>query len=112
MVDSVERTDLDIFQSLCMRAIKLLKDNYSWRNLTPSIHKLLVHGAEIIKLQPLPIAYLSEEVLEASIKYYRKYRESFSRKNSLKSNISDIFKRALVKSDPSINKQFYEINYF
>jgi len=39
-----------------------------------SIHKILIHGEEIIKAAVLPIGMLSEEALESRNKDFKKYR--------------------------------------
>ena len=81
-----------------------------------SLHKILIHGAEVIESLSLPIGLLSEEAQEARSKNLKKYREHHSRKSSrMKTNV-DVMKRLLCTSDPvissyrktisSINKKF------
>jgi len=45
-----------------------------------SVHKLLIHGEEIISNFTIPIGKLSEEASEVPNKEFRKYREIHSRK--------------------------------
>ena len=57
---------------------------YSMYNMTASVHKLLIHGADMqlyVPL-PLPIGQLSEDVLEATQKEYISARTYSSRKIS------------------------------
>ncbi|GBP96518.1 hypothetical protein EVAR_69875_1 [Eumeta japonica] len=44
------------------------------KKLTPTIHKILAHGKDIIEYQSLPIGELSEEAQESLNKFYKKYR--------------------------------------
>lgn len=59
-----------------------------------------MHGSEVIHEVLLPIGLLSEEAQEARNKYFRLYREKFSRKFSRVSCNTDILNRLLLKSDP------------
>lgn len=45
---------------------------------------------------------LSEECQEASHKYFKRSRNRFSRQTSRKDNLSDIFHRFLIFSDPFV----------
>jgi hypothetical protein len=47
-----------------------------------SIHRILLHGSEIIPAALLPIGQLSEEAQKARNKDLKKFPESFSRKIS------------------------------
>lgn len=68
-----------------------------------SIHKLLIHGGEIIKNAIVPIGQLSEDAQEANHKYFRKFRENNSRKMSRIQNNEDIFNNLMIASDPIIS---------
>ena len=68
-----------------------------------SVHKLLVHGTDIIKhFGLLPIGKLSEEASEARNKDFRKYRENHSRKVSRTATNEDILHNLLLSSDPKL----------
>lgn len=41
---------------------------YGWYKMSATVHKLLIHGADIIKSLPLPVGQLSEDVIESAIK--------------------------------------------
>jgi hypothetical protein len=47
-----------------------------------SVHKILLHGTDVIKHCLLPIEQLSEEASEARNKHYKSFREHFTRKTS------------------------------
>ena len=68
-----------------------------------SIHKILIHGREIIGTALLPIGQLSEEAQEAKHKHLKQYRRDFSRKTSRRDCNEDIMHQLLVSSDPFIN---------
>lgn len=76
--------------------------HYGWYALSPTVHKLLVHGAAIIKHTLLPIGMCSEEAQESRNKSIRNYREFHSRKFDRIVNLEDVFKRLLLSSDPVI----------
>lgn len=91
------------FSEYCKNTAILYVNLYSWYNMPASLHRILVHGPEIIKKSPLPIGMYSEEALESRNKDFRKYRESFSRKFSRDQTMYDVFCRLLISSDPFIS---------
>jgi len=76
---------------------------YPWYYMPVSVHKLLLHGGDIIKHAIVPIGQLSEDAQEANHKCFRKYRENNSRKMSRKYNNTDIINNLLIASDPIIS---------
>lgn len=68
-----------------------------------SVHKILVHGAEIINASLLPIGQMSEDAQESSNKYIKKFRENFTRKCSRVKSMENVFLRLLLTSDPFIS---------
>lgn len=71
--------------------------------MSPTVHKILIHGAEIIKYAIVPIGQLSEEALEARHKEFRKYRLQHTRKINRKATNEDILHHLLLTSDPIIS---------
>lgn len=67
------------------------------------MHKILVHGCDIIEYFNLPIGLLSEEALEARHKDIRKHRLHHTRKISRKHTNIDLMQRLLLSSDPLIS---------
>jgi hypothetical protein len=61
-----------------------------------SVHKILLHGSEIISAALLPIGQLSEEAQEARNKNLKKFRERFARKISREETNKDLMRRLLV----------------
>lgn len=82
---------------------QLYVDLYGWHPMSPTLHKILIHGAEVIKHALLPIGQLSEEAAEARNKHFRDYRLNFARKFSRQQCNRDIINRLLLSSDPLLS---------
>lgn len=67
-----------------------------------SLHKILIHGHQIIDNMGIAIGLLSEDAQESRNKDVRHYRENFSRKFSRKMAMEDTYHRLMVSSDPHI----------
>jgi len=76
---------------------------YPWYYMPTTVHKVLIHGPEIIASALLPIGQLSEEAQEARNKDIKRFREDFSRKCSRENTMQDIFNRLMITSDPYIS---------
>ena len=68
-----------------------------------TVHKILVHGSDVIKYFTLPIGQLTEDAQEARHKDYRFYREHRTRKVSRIKTNEDLLHLLLVSSDPFIS---------
>lgn len=71
--------------------------------MPPTLHKSLIHGAKIIDHCILPIGQLSEEVQEASNKYFKKARLNNSRTCTRLANNEDVMHHLMISSDPLIS---------
>lgn len=91
------------FKNYCLDTAKKFVELYPWYNMPTTVHKILIHSAEILDYALLPIGQLGEEAQEARNKDIKRYRESFSRKFSRQHNMEDIFHNLLVSSDPYIS---------
>lgn len=91
------------FQEYALETARRFTELYSWYYMPTSVHKILIHGPQIIASALLPIGQLSEDVQEASNKYIKRFCEDFSRKSSRVKNMEDVFLRLLVTSDPYIS---------
>ncbi|KAL4721517.1 hypothetical protein ACJJTC_007665 [Scirpophaga incertulas] len=77
---------------------------YGWYYMPASVHKLLLHGAEIIRhFNITPIGKLSEEASECRHKEFKKIREHHTRKFCRKATNEDILHGLLVSSDPFLS---------
>ena len=91
------------FQEYCIESARTFVDLYPWYYMPTTVHKILIHGREIISSSLLPIGQMSEDAQESSNKYIKRFREDFSRKNSRVKTMEDVFLRLLVSSDPYIS---------
>ncbi|KAL4721482.1 hypothetical protein ACJJTC_004994, partial [Scirpophaga incertulas] len=77
---------------------------YGWYDMPASVHKLLLHGAEIIRhFNITPIGKLSKEASECRHKEFKKIREHHTRKFCRKATNEDILHGLLVSSDPFLS---------
>ncbi|XP_076248005.1 uncharacterized protein LOC143187644 [Calliopsis andreniformis] len=76
---------------------------YPWYYMPSTVHKLLIHGAEVIQTAALPIGQLSEEAQENRNKDYKTFRLHHARKISRLTTNEDVFHRILESSDPYIS---------
>lgn len=92
----------DKFQEYCAETRNLYLTLYSWYIMPVTLHKILVHGAEIIRNCVIPIGQMSEEASEAQNKLIRKIRLGHTCKISRVRTNLDLMKYILVSSDPYI----------
>lgn len=95
-----ERINVNKFNNLAMETRDLYLQEYSWYNMPMSIHKILVHGYEVISQFNIPIGEMSEECLEARHKEIRKARLTHTRKRSRTESNIDLMNRLIITSDP------------
>lgn len=71
--------------------------------MPPSVHKMLLHGHEVVRKKPVPVGLFSEEAQESRNKDVKNFREHFTRKFSRIQTSHDLFVRLLASSDPYIS---------
>ena len=103
VISSPYRIDIEKFQLYTQETAKYFVTHYGWYYMPASVHKLLIHGAEIIKHALLPIGQLSEEAQETKHKDFKKFRNNNTRKCSRQASNEDTFHRLLLTSDPYIS---------
>lgn len=78
-------------------------EKYSWYNtMPPTVHKLLIHGSDIMRNLGHPCGWFSEEAQEAMNKFFREARQHHSRMCDRKKTNEDILHYLLEFSDPKI----------
>lgn len=84
-----------------MDTAKLYIEHYNWYYMTATVHKIVLHGNDVIKHCLLPIGQLFEEPSEARNKHYKSFREHFTRKTG-RIDITNIYflRRLIVTFDP------------
>ena len=83
-------------------AIKIIL-HYEAFYMPQAVHKMLIHGHEVVRRMPLPVGMLSEEALESRNKDVKNFREHFTRKFSRVQANQDLLIRLLASSDPYIS---------
>ena len=68
------------FETFCFETLELYMSEVGWFNLSPTLHKILIHGRDIIEACPVPIGLTSEENSESNNKLIRKYLLHHTRK--------------------------------
>ena len=91
------------FEEYALSSARRFVELYPWYYTPTSMHKILIHGSQIIESFLLPIGKMSEEAQESSNKFIKKFRQDFSRKCSRTKTMEDVFCRLLVTSDPLIS---------
>lgn len=90
-ISSGYKVDPEKYDKYAKETAQLYVELYQWHPMTTTMHKILIHGAEIIKNALLPNGQLSEEAAEARNKHFRSYRQDFAREFSRESCNRDIF---------------------
>lgn len=80
-------------------------NTYPWCCMPPSVHKILIHGADITENVSLRIGMMSEETLKARTNDFLKILEHHTRKNSRLNVMKDILHHLLIFSDPLISSK-------
>lgn len=97
-----EAVDPNKFGDFCLETGKKFVALYEWYNMPPTLHKILIHGKDIIENCIFPVGLLSEEAQESRNKDYKNYRLRHSRKCSRIATNEDIMHRMMLTSDPMI----------
>ncbi|XP_071643031.1 uncharacterized protein [Temnothorax longispinosus] len=93
----------EAFGLKALSAARLYVELYDWYFMPASVHKFLIHGPEIIASSLLPIGQMSEDAQESCHKYFKIFREDFSRKYLRTKTMKNIFSKFLVLSDPYLS---------
>lgn len=90
------------FSNYSLETARLLVQEYPWYNLPASVHKVLIHGSDVIKYGLVSIGELSEEAAESNNKYLKAFRRDHTRKMSRKVTNLDLMNRLMLHSDPYV----------
>lgn len=105
-ITSGEQVDIIKFRDYARKTAEKYVLLYDWYYMSSTVHKLLIHGADIIeKNNIVPIGTLSEEASESRNKDFRRFREHHSRKRSRQDSNQDILNMLVVSSDPLLSAQ-------
>lgn len=99
-ISSGHEINIENFRQYSVKLARMIVNKYNWYYMPTLVHKLLIHGPEIIQDAILPIGQMSEDAQEACNKFFAIYRLNFARKNYRQKTMEDVFKRFLLASDP------------
>lgn len=102
-ISSGHDVNVEKFKQYALKTAELFVDTYPWYPMPITVHKILIHGPQIIESALLPIGQLSEDAQEARNKDIKKYRKAFSRKCFRTKTMEDVFNWLTVSSDPYIS---------
>lgn len=91
------------FEKYTKSTAKLFVELYGWYNMPAKVHKILIHGSEIIKNALVPIGQLSEEAQKAMNKNLRSIRQYNTTETSRINTNEKLLHNLLVSSDPLIS---------
>lgn len=94
--------DPEAFGKLCSETHAIYMEHLSWFPITPTLHKVLCHGKDLVEHCPLPIGLTNEEPGECANGKMRLFRSGHSRRTSWKDGLADLFYRLMDNSDPLI----------
>ena len=103
-ISSGQEIHAEKFGGYAEKTAELYVQLYPWYPMSPTMHKILIHGPIIIEQAILPIGQLSEEAAEARNKHFRLFRQNLSRKFSRISCNRDVLNRLLLSSDPVLTE--------
>ena len=102
VISSGHKINIEKYSKFDTDTAEMYVQLYPCHPMTPTVHKILIHGAIVIDNAILPIGQLSEEPAEARNKYFRPDRQNFARKFSRVSCNLDVLNRLLLSSDTVI----------
>lgn len=95
----------EAFEKYCLDTARLYVKEYPWYHMPPAVHKILIHGTQIINAVDLPIGLFSEDAQESSNKFLKIFRKDYSRRGNRQHAMLDILQRLCVNSDPLISSK-------
>lgn len=96
---SAQQVNYDKFRDYTYTTAELFINLYGWYHMLLSVHKVLLHGADIMKATSLSIGKLSKEAQKACNKYFKRARAHNSRTFSREANNTDVMHYLLASSD-------------
>lgn len=96
--------NIESFKKYSQETAELYVSLYSFQPMSLTLHKILWHGAEVIKQAILPIGKLSEKAAQGRNKHIRSFRQNYLRKFSPVASNADVLSRLLLTSDPVITR--------
>jgi len=76
--------------------------------MSPYVHIVLIHGADLVEENIIPIGQLSEDAQESRHKDARNFRRDFARKSCRKFTNKDLMSRLFLTSDPLRSSKLFK----
>lgn len=100
VINSKKMINSTKFEAYSNDTKNILSDLYSWKALTPTVHKVLHHGKEIVEYNILPLGELTEEAQESRNRDVKQFRLFNTRKSTKFNQNYDLLQYLLLSSDP------------
>ncbi|KAJ8666761.1 hypothetical protein QAD02_008423 [Eretmocerus hayati] len=94
---------LDEVRRICYETHDYFFRVYEEAYVNSTLHKALIHGADIAGLFPLPVAFFSKDALRTWHKIFRRAMVYHARQCGRVERLTDLFNRGTHLSDPSIS---------
>ncbi|CAF1096979.1 unnamed protein product [Didymodactylos carnosus] len=92
---------VDELKNLTREFCQFVAKELNWIEYNLTVHNLIFHSPELIERNNgIALGELSEEALESCNKDVRNYREFLARKIGHIPNLTDVFNRLFIRSDP------------
>lgn len=103
-ISSSGPVDIKSFEKKSRFVYDIYAKNYSLiANVKPTVHKLLVHGSQLLQLSKIPLGSLSEQALESRNKYIKKFKLKHTFKSSRENINKDLFNSLTLHSWPNLS---------
>lgn len=103
VLNSNYQVNVEKFRVYAHETAELYINLYSWYYMPVSVHKMLIHGAQVIENLCIPVGQASEEGSEVKHKDIRFHRQHHTCKISRIRSTRDLMNCMLVTSDPVIS---------
>ena len=102
IINGTQKINTSAYSAYAKETAVLYVNLYGWFYMPLSVHKLLIHGSQMIDSLIIPVGQASEEGMEARHKDIRNARSAHSCKISRKRSLQDLMNWLLATSDPVI----------
>ena len=99
-ISSSKKINAAEFDDKCKLFHARIRELYPWKSISPTVHFLIAHGANVVEYFDGFIGPMTEEAQEKTNKDFRSARLEHARKNSRLNNLTDIAHWILEHSDP------------
>ena len=111
VISSKRKVETELLKQINTETYVFLRTQFEWVQVSESVHLLLAHSHQLIELnEGFGLGQMTEQGSEGVNKLVRRFSECFARQTSLDENITDVFNRLQILSNPFLmtfqRKQF------